>query len=106
MGEGRDSTLASTLAELLILLQITWPSKAGQLSRINKLLLYSTGDYIQYSVINCNEKEYAKECVHIYVCVCVCVCVCIIYMRVYIYVCIITETLCCKQKLTHYTSIK
>ena len=31
--------------------------------RMNKqqVLLYSTGNYIQYSVINCNGKEYKKE---------------------------------------------
>ena len=33
----------------------------------NKVLLYSTGNYIQYPVINHNGKEYEKE----YVCVCV-----------------------------------
>ena len=31
----------------------------------NKALLYSTGNYIQYTVINHNEKEYAE--VYIYV---------------------------------------
>ena len=40
---------------------------------INKVLLYSTGNYIQYPVINYNGKEYEKE---------------------YIYICI-TESLCC-----------
>ena len=33
----------------------------------NKALLYSTGSYVQYPVINHNEKEYEKECV----CVCI-----------------------------------
>ena len=33
----------------------------------NKVLLYSTGNYIQYPVINHNEKEYEEECVYIYV---------------------------------------
>ena len=33
----------------------------------NKVLLYSTGNYIQYPEINHNEKEYEEECV----CVCV-----------------------------------
>ena len=28
-----------------------------------KVLLRSTGNYIQYPVINCNGKEYKKECV-------------------------------------------
>ena len=36
----------------------------------NKVLLYSTGNYIQYPVINHNGKEYEKDC--IYICVCVC----------------------------------
>ena len=38
-----------------------------------KVLLYSTGNYIQYPVINHNGKEYEKECI----------CICI------------TESLCC-----------
>ena len=33
---------------------------------INKILQYSTGNYIQYPVINHNGKEYEKECVCIY----------------------------------------
>ena len=33
---------------------------------INKVLLYSTGNYIQYPVINHNGKEYEKECACIY----------------------------------------
>ena len=28
--------------------------------------LYSTGNYIQYPVINHNGKEYKKECIHMY----------------------------------------
>ena len=40
---------------------------------INKVWLYSTGNYIQYPMINHNGKEYEKE----HVCVCVCVCVCV-----------------------------
>ena len=31
---------------------------------INKVLLCSTGDYIQYPVMNCNGKEHEKECSH------------------------------------------
>ena len=59
----------------------------------NKVLLYnSTGDYVQYPVINHNEKEY------IYMCVCVCVCVSI------------TESLYCTAEINtlhiNYTSIK
>ena len=29
----------------------------------NKVLLYSTGNYVQYPVINHNGKEYEKECI-------------------------------------------
>ena len=32
----------------------------------NKVLLYSTGNYIQYPVINHNGKEYEKECIYVY----------------------------------------
>ena len=46
----------------------------------NKVLLYSTGNYIQYSLINHNEKEYEKEYV---------------YTHTHIY---ITESLCCTAK--------
>ena len=48
----------------------------------NKVLLYSTGNYIQYPVINHNGKEYEK-----------------IYMCVYMYLCI-TESLCCDCRST------
>ena len=41
----------------------------------HKVLLYSTGNYIQYPVINHNGKEYEKE--NVYICKC------------------ITESLCC-----------
>ena len=41
----------------------------------NKVLLYSTGNYIQYPVINHNGKECEKECVYTYICVCVYICV-------------------------------
>ena len=34
---------------------------------INKVLLYSMGNYMQYLVINYNRKEYKKECVYIYI---------------------------------------
>ena len=33
---------------------------------INKVLVYSMGNYIQYPVINHNGKEYEKECTHGY----------------------------------------
>ena len=33
---------------------------------INKVLLYSTGNYIQYPVTNRNGKEYEKECIYIH----------------------------------------
>ena len=32
----------------------------------NKVLLYSTGNYIQYPGINHNGKEYKKECIYMY----------------------------------------
>ena len=32
----------------------------------SKVLLYSTGNYIQYPVINRNGKEYEKECIYMY----------------------------------------
>ena len=32
----------------------------------NKDLLYSTGNYIQYPVINHDGKEYEKECIYMY----------------------------------------
>ena len=49
----------------------------------NKVLLYSTENYIQYPMINHNGKEY------------VCMCVCI-YIYIYIY---ITESLCCTAEI-------
>ena len=35
----------------------------------SKVLLYSTGNYIQYAVINQNGKEYEKEYIYIYICI-------------------------------------
>ena len=32
----------------------------------NRVLLHSTGNYIQYPGINHNGKEYKKECIYIY----------------------------------------
>ena len=32
----------------------------------NKVLLYSTGNYSQYPIINHNGKEYGKECIYMY----------------------------------------
>ena len=49
----------------------------------NKVLLYSTGNYIQYPVTNHNGKEY------------ICVCVCI-YIDIYI---CITESLSCTAEI-------
>ena len=41
--------------------------KLWYIDRINsKVLLYITGDYIQYPVINHNGKEYEKECIYMY----------------------------------------
>ena len=41
------------------------------IGRINKFLLYSTGNHIQYLLISHNGREHKKE--NIYICVCVCV---------------------------------
>ena len=56
--------------------------------RNNEVLLYGTGNYIQYPVINQNGKEYEKE---------------------YVYVCV-SELLCCIAEIkttlqVNYTSI-
>ena len=32
----------------------------------NNILLYSTGNYIQYPVINHNGEEYENECMYVY----------------------------------------
>ena len=55
----------------------------------NNVLLYSTGNYIQYPVINHNGKKYEKECIYIYTYIC-------IYMYIYIY---IAESLCCAVEI-------
>ena len=49
----------------------------------NKVLLYSTGNYIQYTVITHNGKEYEKEYI-------------LIYVYIYIYK---TESLCCAAEI-------
>ena len=64
----------------------------------NKILLYSTGNYIQYFVINHNGKEYDK---YIYI---------HIYIYTHMYVCI-TESLCSTAEINttwqiNYSSIK
>ena len=47
---------------------------------INKVPLYSTGNYIQYPVINPSGREYKEECIYIeYIC--------------------ITESLCCAAEI-------
>ena len=43
----------------------------------SKVQLYSTGNYIQYPVINLNGNEYEKE----HICVCVCVCITLLNRR-------------------------
>ena len=50
VGEGMDWEFWISKCELLC---IKWVN--------NKVLLYSTGNYIQYPVINHNGKEYEKE---------------------------------------------
>ena len=54
-GEGMDWEFGICQCKLLY---IEWIN--------NKVLLYSTGNYIQYPVINHNGKEYEKEYTYIY----------------------------------------
>ena len=46
----------------------------------NKVLLCSTENYVQYSTIKNNGKEYFKKFVCIYICVCVSIYICIYIM--------------------------
>ena len=55
----------------------------------NKVLLCSTGNYIQYPVTNHKGKEYEKEYMCVFVCLCVCVFVCVCS----------TESLCCTEEI-------
>ena len=68
----------------------------------DKVLLYSTGNYIQYPVINDNGKEDEKECVYVYVCVCVYI---YIYTHIYNWItyCIVEINITLS---INYTSIK
>ena len=67
-------------------LRIVLPQQQGKISftsnavLINKILLQSTGNYIQYLVINHNGKECEKEKIHTYI---------------YIHTYTLTESLCC-----------
>ena len=54
MGVGMDRRSGVSRCKLLY---IEW---------VNKALLDSTGNYIQYPGINHNGKEYKKECIHMY----------------------------------------
>ena len=64
-GEGKDWEFGISRCKLLY---IEW---------LNKVPLYSTGNYIHYPVINHNGKEYEKECI------------------------CITESLCCTEEIKH-----
>ena len=48
-----------------------WTGSLGLVLHIewinNKVLLYSTGNYIKYPEIHHNGKEYKKECIYIYI---------------------------------------
>ena len=55
-GEGKDWEFGISRYKLLY---IGWVN--------NKVLLYSTGNYNQYPVINQNGKEYEKEYIYIYI---------------------------------------
>ena len=52
----------------------------------NKVLLYSTGNHIQYPVINHNGNEYEKEYIYIYI---------YTHTHTYIY---ISQSLCCTSE--------
>ena len=54
-GGGKDWGFGISRCELLY---IGWIN--------NKILLYSTGNYIHYPVINHDGKEYEKECIYMY----------------------------------------
>ena len=56
---------------------------------INKIPPYSTGKYIQYSLINHNEKDEKIYIYMVYIYMCVCLCVCIY----------ITESLYCTSEM-------
>ena len=55
--EGRSGSLALADANYYIIILLYYIN--------DKVLLYSTGNYSQYPVINHNGKEYEKECVYI-----------------------------------------
>ena len=55
-------SLARSLKKLRVISKIT-------LGLINKVLLYSIGNYIQYPVINHNGKKYEKDYIYMYVCI-------------------------------------
>ena len=54
-GQGRNYEFGTSRYKLLYIKQVN-----------NKVLLHSTGNYIQYTVINQNGKEYKKEYIYIY----------------------------------------
>ena len=47
----------------------------------NKVLLYSTGNYIQYPIIKHNGKEYDRECIYIYIYICMHNCITLLCSR-------------------------
>ena len=60
-GEGAGGGTELEVRARLKLLRLEWIN--------NKVLLYSTENYIQYPIINLNGKEYfKKECIYIYIC--------------------------------------
>ena len=56
-GRGKDWEFGVSRCKLLCIECIGWIN--------NKVLLYSTGNYIKYLVINHNGKEYEKECTYV-----------------------------------------
>ena len=61
----------------------------------NKVLLYSTGNYIQSPVINHNGKECETIYIYLYIYIYIYI---YIYLYIYIYICI-TESLCCAAEI-------
>ena len=81
VGEGMHQEFGTSRCKLLHLEQINC-----------KVLLYSTGSYIQFLMMSHNRKKsYKRMCVYVYICV-------YIYSITYIYICI-NESLCCTVEI-------
>ena len=61
----------------------------------NRVLLYSSGNYIQYPVVNQNGNKYKEECIHTHIhryIFCIYFCIYFLLYKFYIY---ITKSICC-----------